>query len=78
MTNEEIFRTFLKSHRKHASYKRQVDTTFSTLNVNNTLSLGFIWESSEEGKPYWRELNKKWKKLCIDFNLKGLIHVPLI
>lgn len=76
MTNEKILITFLKSHRKYSSFKR--NRSYQQLNnntpyVHNAIFSAFSWRDSEEGSDCWVDLNTKWKNLCVHFQLKSNI-----
>jgi len=80
LTAAEVFVIFLKSHRKYASWQRQnimtlhdlVETTAAdeqTFPIRYWLDNSLDWRCTKEGFTYWSSLHKKWKKLCIEFNL---------
>lgn len=74
MTNIEILRVFLKSHRKYSSFKRQqyLDE-LKIVAVREAINYNFYWNETEEDLPYWDSLNDKWWSLCDDFNLTETI-----
>lgn len=80
MTNEQIFRMFLKKHRKYASFKRQLDTEYISPTTARQVAKyavdnSFIWDESEEGFEYWSEMDSKWTTMCRDLNIRGPINL---
>lgn len=86
MTNEEIFKVFLKKHRKLTTFKEKVKSMRPPQNirgVDNRKDLhckdaiydSFVWDDTVEGWGYWSNLNGKWIKLCDEFNLDGSINI---
>ncbi len=82
LTNEEILKVFLKEHEVLTIFKlnlqrpnkpRNYVGTEGSTKVNRALLDAFQWHSSVKGIGHWRNLNNKWEKLCIDFNLKGRV-----
>lgn len=89
MTNEDIFKIFLKKYRKFSYCKRNFKLGFDGWAYENTLEyineniVGvkravnclFIWEQTDEGHEYWYEKEMEWDKLCKEFNLSGNINL---
>lgn len=78
MTNEQIFTTFLKSHRKFSSAKRNFrppNTSFlpEPYSVKKAINYSLVWINTEEGHHYWRERNFEWLQMCEDLNITGTI-----
>lgn len=80
MTNEQIFASFLKKHRKYTSFKKQVihDTVSSDAELSNCICSGFSLSNSKEGADFWLMLDVKWEKLVEDFGLQGGIDLTKI
>lgn len=80
MTNEQVLATFLKKHRKYASFKRQTidDNMSRTAPVRNCTAYGFSLIESEEGRVFWLDLLKEWKGLVTHFKLEGEIDLTKI
>lgn len=85
LTNEEIFVTFLKHHRKLAPFKRNreqwcnrrsiIDESESqqVFPIDKAILRAFEW-SDASSQPYvWRSTNTKWGELVKKFRLKGSI-----
>lgn len=76
MTNEKILETFLKTYRKYASFKRQYKGDMSPITpISDAINTNFIWMETKEGHGYWEALDKKWRKLCRDFNLTDNVNL---
>lgn len=83
MTNEEVYRTFLKKHRKYSYFKRNFKKGLApshifTINRNDVLvkdaiNYSFVWRHTAEGSTYWQEKALQWQNLCSHFKLKGCI-----
>ncbi len=73
MTNEEIFRTFLKSKRKYSAFKRLIKSTSVEQEVDLIILRSFIWSTSSEGTSKWYNIQGDWYKLCNEFKLTGTI-----
>jgi hypothetical protein len=70
LTPEEILVTFLKHHRKFASFKRKFDTRSRILPLTVPMVQGifkaFTWDSG-----YWQNLNVQWHNLCKQFDIEN-------
>ena len=71
LTNEGIFKIFLKKHRKYSSFKRGCSDLIFETEVTNAINGALHWSSTEEGSGYWAEMNGKWVLLCHDLKLTG-------
>lgn len=83
MTNEEIFITFLKTHRKFASAKRQFsppeeEEIQEPYQIKEAVNFSMIWEGSEEGFRYWVDMQIKWHNMCEDLNITGTISLSKV
>lgn len=81
LTISEIFIMFLKNYRKYTSWQHQSNVTVKelfessssnkpSLQVDYWIEDSFYWMDTKEGFDYWHDMDKKWKKLCKDFNLR--------
>ena len=70
LTPEEIFVTFLKHHRKFASFKRRFATRSRILPLTVPMVQGiykaFTWDFG-----YWQKLNAQWHSLCTKFDIEN-------
>lgn len=79
LSHIDILRVFLIYHKAHSAYLCNHNNTASYYYdcpgalVNDMIALcGFDWRESPEGEFYWSDLNRKWYKLCADFNLEDV------
>lgn len=80
MTNEEIFKLFLKKYRKFSYCKRKFKLGFEwcpynyrEVSINFAVNYLFSWADTEQGGMYWSTLADDWNKLIYNFNLEGTI-----
>jgi hypothetical protein len=70
LTPEEIFVTFLKHHRKFASFKRRFATRSRIFPLTVPMVQGifkaFVWDFG-----YWQKLNVQWNNLCKQFDIEN-------
>jgi hypothetical protein len=70
LTPEEILVTFLKHHRKFASFKRGFATRSSvlplTLPMVQSIHKAFTWDFG-----WWQKLDTPWRNLCKQFDIEN-------
>lgn len=82
MTNEEIFKLFLKKHKALMKFRKarkgHYTPSVSEKYVLYALNLAFIWAEHKSPKLPWVELNEKWEAMCKDLNLTGTVNIDKI
>lgn len=79
ITNEAIFRLFLKKYRVLMKYRRsRKEYTLETECSNSTTMChaimdAFSWINAEECETSWSVLHVKWLEMCNDMKLSGTI-----
>lgn len=79
LSHKDMLRIFLEHNRAFIAYVRNHNNTAPSFYdrpgalVNDMVALcGFDWCESPEGELYWSDLDRKWYKLCANFNLVNL------
>ncbi len=79
ITNEQIYKMFLKDNRMYSSFKRQLFNELPAnreiVNVNEAVMDSTNWTKSREKSGRWIRLYHGWNALCKEFNLEGNINL---
>lgn len=80
MNNEQIFKMFLKKHRKYDSFVKQKDLLegHKIVGIKLAITWNFDKQDTKEGSIFWHRMSCKWVTMCNDLNLEGTIDLTKV
>lgn len=78
LTVKKVLTLFLKKHRVYTKFVANLDCGDLDYHIDEAVAAhalidgAFTWLETEQGHPYWSDLNNKWVDMCNSLELNSL------